>query len=262
MTKPIKVAFVGNFPDGKALLDKVTSAGFEISLMEEADVLVVGGGDGTILETTGKLASKKIDLNPVVIGYNSGHVGFLSNDIGDETLLAILGDLRLYWPSHPAIQHRRLLKATVETSRFALNEVVIQPDERGKLFEVSVSINGRSPVMFKGDGIIISTSTGSTAYNLSAGGPILMPDLEAIAITPICPYSMSARTLVLPTRWLELKVLPQKPSFITVDGVAWRYDEPTELNICMAERPLKLVKTVDFIDSAADKLGWNYQIKG
>lgn len=164
---------------------------------ESADLAIVIGGDGTMLHTARRLAPHGVPL----IGVNAGRLGFLA-DIRREALTSTLdsilnGEFSEEW--------RHLLKAEVfpasrETAGWtdqALNDVVVQKRDVGRMIEFETHINGNYVCNHRADGIVISTPTGSTAYALSAGGPILHPDLDAVAIVPICPHTLSDRPIVV-----------------------------------------------------------------
>lgn len=160
--------------------------------IENPDVLVVLGGDGTILKVATEVGKKGIK----VLGINSGNLGFLTEFEGDETKYAVdllAGDYQS--------EKRGVLEATVNgKSYFALNEVYFQrhynEDADNNVVCVTARIDGIKVDDFIGDGIIVSTPTGSTAYSLSAGGPILTPDIHAFILTPVCTHSLHNRPIV------------------------------------------------------------------
>lgn len=229
-----------------------------VARLEDAEVFVVEGGDGAMLKAVARLCASKLWHIPI-LGINTGHVGFLSNDISITDLNNILGNGNL------PIEERSLLVVDNDGNRYyALNDVVLQPQAPGRLFEVDVSLHdleedGKMFILeYKGDGVIISTASGSTAYNLSAGGPIVLPDLNTMTLTPICPFSLAARPLVMSGR-TALCVDTEEPAYLTIDGSAWIASK--HINVRMSKHKIKLVKYSAFVDAIHEKLGWNRSIK-
>jgi NAD+ kinase len=188
------------------------------SLAEEVEVAVVLGGDGTLLSAAKPLARTGKPL----LGINLGHLGFLSEvEIGEaeEALDRLVrGDFR--------VERRMMLEAAVvrrggPPEQFvALNDVVINRGTLARIITLEAVAGDERIERFRGDGLIVATPTGSTAYSLAAGGPLLVPQLEAILLTPICPHTLYARSLVLrPDSRLEIRVLAtSEEAALTVDG--------------------------------------------
>ena len=159
-----------------------------------ADALVVLGGDGTLLA-----ASRLLERPIPVLGVNFGSLGFLT----EITLPELYPTLESVLEGSFAHEDRRLLRATVrragreDVTADVLNDVVVTKAGPSRIIEVDVVVDGRFVSSFRADGIIVSSPTGSTAYNLAAGGPILHPTLPAIVVTPICPHMLSNRPLVV-----------------------------------------------------------------
>ncbi|MBN2577297.1 MAG: NAD(+)/NADH kinase [Deltaproteobacteria bacterium] len=181
------------------------------------DVMVALGGDGTFLHGAELVADHDVPL----LGLNLGSLGFLTpyTLAEAEAALADAASGRL-----PVEERMRLLvtlraQGKSPESQAALNETVINQREIARLMELQVSTNGDLITNYRADGLIVSTPTGSTAYNLSAGGPILSPDMEAIVLTPICPHTLSHRPLVLHAD-LRITVSNASPyhGVLTVDG--------------------------------------------
>ena len=163
---------------------------------DSSDIVIAVGGDGTIIHTA-KSAAK---LSKPVLGINSGHVGFTAGlESGELKLLSriIKGDFR--------IENRMLLSVDVKNkatdehlySEYALNEAVISRGSVAKTADLLVSINSCAPINYRADGVIAATPTGSTAYSLSAGGPVLDPEINGIVFTPLCPHSINSRSIVM-----------------------------------------------------------------
>ncbi|QGM81255.1 NAD(+) kinase [Otariodibacter oris] len=163
---------------------------------EQADLVIVIGGDGNMLGMARRLAQYDVPL----IGINRGNLGFLT-DIAPQTAFEQL--YRCLEREEFIIENRFLLEVKIESngkiieSNNALNEIVVHSSQIAKTIEFEVSIGGKFAFSQRSDGLIISTPTGSTAYSLSAGGPILTPSLNAIALVPMSPHSLSSRPLVI-----------------------------------------------------------------
>ena len=166
-----------------------------VDVLKEADFAVVFGGDGTILSAARELSETDVP----VIGVNVGKLGFLAEFSADE--LKQLFDRII--TDKTLIEKRMILACSIDSgpsekfSSTAINDVVIAAGAPFSMIELKVTVQGHSVAGCTSDGIIISTPTGSTAYNLSAGGPILSADLSAIVITPLCPHSLSFRPIVI-----------------------------------------------------------------
>jgi NAD+ kinase len=162
------------------------------------DLLLVLGGDGTLLAMADRvsLAGRGIPI----LGVNFGHLGFLTELAWPD----VYATLEQALAGTAAIDERMTLRAVVERhgrrvdERVALNDVVITRGALSRIIELSVWVGGEFVARFNADGLIVSTPTGSTAYNLSAGGPILHPDVDALVITPIAPHTLSNRPVVVP----------------------------------------------------------------
>ncbi len=160
------------------------------------DLILVLGGDGTLLSVAEKAAKDNIPL----LGINLGHVGFLSqiekNEIEESLNKLLAGE---YTIEERIMLRGTLTRANGEVLSFdSLNDIVVSRSMSTRLIELSVCINGELVDDYKADGMIIATPTGSTAYSMSAGGPILDPKVKSFLITPICPHKLYARTIVVP----------------------------------------------------------------
>lgn len=222
-TKLVLEALSGH---AKVVMDKAHSAlAGEVlytsadQMFAEADIAVVLGGDGTILAVAGEVSKHDIP----VLGINIGHFGFLA----EIEPCAIKASFKHLLAGDYKIETRMMLQADIrrEKSFFgsfhALNDVVIARASFSKLLNLKTMVDGHPLDSFVSDGIILSTPTGSTAYSLSAGGPILDPALGAILITPICPHTMHARSVVLPSDKeivVELGSYGGHDSFVNIDG--------------------------------------------
>jgi NAD+ kinase len=183
-----------------------------------SDVIIVFGGDGTLLSVARLVGDKGIPI----LGVNLGGLGFIAEATKEE----LSRDLVKYIYSKECHYEERIMlysdvlrkKRRIEKNT-ALNDVVITKSALARMVELDVYINKQYVTTFRADGLIVSTPTGSTAYSLSAGGPILYPTLESFVMTPICPHTLSNRPVVLPDDFiLEVVVKGGKDIYLTIDG--------------------------------------------
>ncbi|MCF7851765.1 MAG: NAD(+)/NADH kinase [Simkaniaceae bacterium] len=223
------------------------------------DFLISLGGDGTILS----YAHAYRDLNVPLLGINIGHLGFMA----DIPLTDIEKSLEDLLRGEYVIEKRLILYASNETySSYAINDIVIHRAMNPSLIEVSIHVDGLYLNTFEADGIILATPNGSTAYSLAAGGPILVPELEAIVLTPICPHTISNRPLVLSSdATIEIKYLsPSKPIECVADGMANHELKPNDsITIKKSDKIFKLVtlNRRDFYSTLRSKLGWSGKLR-
>ena len=184
----------------------------ENDLYSKADILVVIGGDGTIIHS----AKRAAEYSKPVLGLNAGRVGYLAGLEGyelDKLKNLITGDYK--------IKNRMLLSVKVgDKEFFSLNDAVISKGPLSRMIDITVTLDGEH-ISYRADGLIAATPTGSTAYSLSAGGPIVDPDLDTIILTPICPQSLYARPiLIAPNEEIQISVTPPEDTgaYITIDG--------------------------------------------
>jgi len=221
----------------------------------DADILIVVGGDGSIIEGTQYLVYNNC-THVRILGINTGHVGFLSNNIDLADVFRILQGDTARWPDYHFVK-RKLLRVTSNKGIFfGINEVVVHPSKFGSLLTTDILINN-VPVSYQGDGLIIATSYGSTAYNLSAGGPIVMPELDSLCITPISPFTMASRPLVVPSD-AKIQLLGTGGSVASVDGVDIKDNKGV---VELSDVTIEFIKTTSFMDDIQTKLGWNKNIK-
>jgi len=181
------------------------------------DLIVVLGGDGTLLSVTrGKLGGTP------VLGINMGFLGFLTEHSAEELFPMLDAVLE----GRVDIQRRERLAVTVETphddsvTRFVLNDAVVTKSALARVITLAVHVDGRLVSRFRADGLIVATPTGSTAYSLSAGGPILYPTLDVLVVTPICPHTLTNRPIVLSLdSVVEVRLESQSEEvYLTLDG--------------------------------------------
>jgi len=221
------------------------------------DVMVALGGDGTFLYGARLVAEHDVPL----LGLNLGSLGFLTPyALGEaETALIAATEGRL------AVEERMRLTVTLRRkgreaeSQSALNEAVINQREVARLMDLLATTNGDTITSYKADGLILCTPTGSTAYNLSAAGPILSPDLEAIVLTPICPHTLSNRPLVVRAdKGVTVTNTSRYHGVLTVDGHWSRKVGPGDvIEIRKAPRNLRLFRPAhSFFKILRQKLSW------
>jgi NAD+ kinase len=175
-------------------------------LVDLSDLIVVLGGDGTFLSVSGLMRSKSVPL----LGVNMGQLGFLTEIKKDE----IFDSLDALLNGHePLISERAMFEVTLRRKKkvilqgVVINDAVISKGAIARIIEVQVAIGGRWVHNVKADGVIVSTPTGSTAYSLATGGPIMEPSVQAMILTAICPHSLTQRPLVVPDHFeVELKL--------------------------------------------------------
>jgi NAD+ kinase len=237
--------------------DAPAAAG-KAELPSQVDLLVVLGGDGTLLS----MARAVGDLGVPLLGVNLGGLGFLTATTLDEMLPA----LEAYLAGQMTIEERMLLAARVIRNGHplceyaALNDVVITKSAMSRIIDLSVSVDGRYATAYRADGLIISTPTGSTAYSLSAGGPILFPTMDAVVLTPICSHTLTNRPIVVPgTDRIEVTLLADQEVMATVDGqVGVGLRERDTVEVRKAASRIRLVRfpQKDFFSVLRTKLKW------
>ncbi len=230
----------------------------------EQNILVVLGGDGTLLHIAQQAAKYSIP----VIGINLGHLGFLTEltrNEAKENLDTILND-------SVKVENRLMIKAllddgkNVTTLGYALNDVVINKNSHDRILHLSTTADNELITTYKADGLIFSTPTGSTAYNLSAGGPLVYPGLASILVTPICPFMLGSRPILLPSAISIATTFDERNhsdnANIIIDGrPGGRMRKAEKLLIETAEHSLQLIVPPhrDYFSILRNKLHWGLQ---
>jgi probable inorganic polyphosphate/ATP-NAD kinase len=218
----------------------------------QADLAIAIGGDGAFLKTAAWVGDSGIP----VAGINTGHLGFLAafsfDNPDDINRYLIAGDY--------VIEDRTMLEVETPAGVFhALNEAAITRGENASMVSIRTEINGHDSLTYKGDGLIIATPTGSTAYNLSVGGPILDPSVAGWIIAPIAAHSLTVRPLVInDSSVVRLHVELRSPTFrLTLDGKSMSLPDGSLLSISKARWPLRLVTLPghNFTDTLTTKMG-------
>jgi len=228
------------------------------------DLLLVLGGDGTLLSMADRVSQSGRDLP--ILGVNFGHLGFLT-EVNFPELYPLLESAIA---GRADVERRLILRARVLrggrpfADYMALNDVVITRGTLSRIIELCVTVGGDFVARFHADGLIIASPTGSTAYNLSAGGPILHPAVDALVLTPIAPHTLSNRPIVIPATVPVLVAPtthdPGQEVILTLDGQTGLALEPGDtVETVRNETPLLLVKapTHSYFDVLRQKLKWS-----
>jgi NAD+ kinase len=231
-------------------------------LVRQVDAVIVFGGDGTLLEAAGAVARAGAEVP--LLGVNLGRLGFLTEVTRSDMTAA----LETLLAGETTTETRLMLLGEVDrggaavASHLALNDIVITRGALSRMIEVTVEVDGQRVNHVKADGLIVATATGSTAYNLSAGGPIVHPAVDALVLTPIAPHTLTNRPLVLPaTASIALRPIiePLSDIVVTFDG---QYGAPLEADDVVRVRRspavLRLIHTSQrtHFDMLREKLQW------
>ncbi len=269
-----KVALLTNYKKDKAkethsnILEWLQNKNIQVSelifgevqnIPQELDLVIAIGGDGTMLHA-GRLTAP---ANVPLVGVNRGYLGFLA-DIKSDTFAE---DLETIFAGQGIPEKRILLTARLYQNdkllaeADALNDVVIKNDNAGRMMHFDTHVNSEYLTAHFGDGLIIATPTGSTAYALSCGGPILSPETSVISLTPICPHTLSDRPIVLPSAsHVELALNPRtETAIITLDGVEFgNLDQNSRLEVTESKNKLNLIHPAayDYYKILRSKLSW------
>ena len=224
----------------------------------KADLLVVVGGDGTILNVTGQLG----EASPPIFGINVGSLGFLtcSGSPAFREAVECIANGKMTFSNRTLLEV--VLRDSQEKSMIALNDAVFSRGELSRLIRLRTCVNGEALTEFNADGLIIATPTGSTAYSLSAGGPILEPVSGVFVITPICPHVLTNRSIIVSENSvIEVEASePDYPVYLTVDGrEPLRIAKGATVRIRKAKKTLRLAAMPDmsFFSVVRQKLKWS-----
>ncbi len=221
----------------------------------QVDLVVVLGGDGTLLS----IAHLAAQRNVPVLGVNLGKLGFLTEVPLSEAYLTLDSFLA---GNQKIISPRRLLEATFkDKTYYCLNDVVINKGALARMIQCKIWVENKEMATLRADGLIISTPTGSTAYSLAAGGPIIQPYIPAIVIAPICPHTLSFRPMVISsTLAIKVQLLTGgEEVYLTLDGQRGNpLDKDDVVKIKSSELVLQLVSSPErnYFDLVKEKLGW------
>lgn len=224
-------------------------------LFDQQDFIIALGGDGTILHVAKKAAITGVP----VLGINFGRLGFMAGLEADE-----LDAVKMLLNGNYHTEKRMMLEVLLKNdtgvrSFYALNDAVLSKGAISRIIDISLECNGKHVCNYRADGVILSTPTGSTAYSLSAGGPIIDPVLDSIGVTPICPHSMISRTLLFsPETSIGLSVqrMQDKDAYMAIDGQdIVKIEESDSITVLRAPFPAKLIrlKDIDFYEVLNNK---------
>ena len=231
-------------------------------LVSSVDMAVVLGGDGTLLAVADCIGAAGSGIP--MLGVNFGSLGFLT----EVTLPELYPSLESALAGTARIENRMMLRSTtlrrgaVFADHIALNDVVVTKGARARMIDLSVSVGEEFVTRVKADGLIVATPTGSTGYNLAAGGPIVQPTLDALLLTPIAPHTLTNRPIVIPAA-TPVRVQPviddRDEVYVTFDGQAgFQLEAGDEIRVCRADRMLRLIRpsTRSYFAVLREKLKW------
>lgn len=222
------------------------------------DYAISMGGDGTLLKTAARVHSK----DTPIIGVNIGRLGFLADVAPSEIETAIsdiyAGNYRV--DEHSVIKIETSGEEKLESSPFALNDIAILKRDNASMISIRASINGEYVTTYQADGLIVTTPTGSTAYNLSNGGPIIAPGTGTLCLTAVAPHSLNIRPIVVPdTSVISLKVESRSHSvLVAVDGKSTSLHDGTEVRISKAKHTVRIIRFSDrkYYSTLREKMMW------
>lgn len=219
-------------------------------MCKQVDFIVALGGDGTLIS----VARRAYKFDKPILGINAGNLGFLT-DIYPDNVEEFLDN---YLTGNYRIDERMVIEITYKNKiLYAFNDIVISKDVISSMINIRVDTNESFLNTYRGDGLIISTPTGSTAYNLSAGGPVVYPLTESFILTPICPHSLTQRPLILPTNFILEISVNEEVSKLVLDGQEI-YTLNNKIIVKKAKRSVKLIHRIErnYFDVLREKLHW------
>lgn len=227
-------------------------------LAAEVDILISMGGDGTLLATARDAGA----IGTPLLGINLGSLGFLTQ----QTPKQLIEALDAVVAGKHRIDERMLLRADVSgreqlPHHFALNDVVLNNGPVSRLLDMSLYVNGERVVTYKADGLVVATPTGSTAYHLAVGGPIMHPNIQAISVAPISPFSLTTRPMVFrPDDVLEIEILSdEREAKLTLDGqIGLTMYDHERVTVSRADFTIKFVVLpgISYFELLRTKLNW------
>src|SRR5436190_4735514 len=232
------------------------------SLVNDVGLVLVLGGDGTLLSMADCIG--RAGLAVPILGVNFGSLGFLT----EVTLPELYPALEAALAGRAHVEERLTLRSTIArpsgatSTEIAVNDVVVNKGARSRLIDLSIWVGDGLVTTVRADGLIVATPTGSTAYNLAAGGPIVQPNVDALVLTPIAPHTLTNRPIVIPSS-STVRVKPvmdeRDEVFVTFDGQAGcELHAGDEIRVCKASEPMRLVRpaTRSYYEVLREKLNW------
>ena len=248
-----------------------------------ADIAISLGGDGTLLATANRIGDRQIPI----LGINLGRLGFLTNvqthelDNLDDIILnrkyriedrmvlraeicyspPVLGGV----PNGGGGQTLNSQLSTLNSVEFSLNEIAVLKQDLSSMISIDVTLNGEPLHTYQADGLLVATPTGSTAYSLSVGGPIMMPENHNLIIAPVASHSLNVRPLIIPDDWrIDLKVSSRSHSFLaSIDGRSIIMPDTTTISISKAQHTIRIIhlENHSFLNTLKTKLMWGADIR-
>lgn len=242
----------------------VSQRGMDLSSFEtfaddgfSADLVISLGGDGTFLKAASMVGKKNIPI----LGINTGRLGFLA-DISPDEMDVVLDEI---FSNRYSIEKRSVLqlecgKKSFLSSPYALNDIAVLKRDSSSMITIHTSINGAYLTTYQADGLIVATPTGSTAYSLSVGGPIMVPSSDAMVLTAVAPHSLNVRPIVIPDNWeITLDVESRSKQFlVAIDGRSETCEDSSKLTIRRADYSIKVLKRFDYayFSTLRSKMKW------
>lgn len=223
----------------------------------QADLALSIGGDGTFLNTAARVGSKSIPI----LGINTGRLGFLADVSFDELEIALEAIIN----NRLSIEEHTLIKVKCSDNRlieypYALNDVSVQKQDSSSMVTINTYLNNEAIHSYHADGLIIATPTGSTAYSMSVGGPLMAPQSQSILLSPVASHSLTVRPLVIPDNWIiDLIVESRSGSYqLSMDGRTMVLEDHVWITIIRGEYTIKVAKQMNhtFFDTLKSKLMW------
>lgn len=228
----------------------------------DLDVAISLGGDGTFLRTAARVNRQNIPI----LGINTGRLGFLA-DVGSTDVEDTLEEL---FKHYYKVEERILLRLETESRaykgyNYALNEVAVLKRDTSSMITIHTSLNGEYLTSYQADGLVIATSTGSTAYSMSVNGPIILPQDNSIVLSPVAPHSLNVRPLVIPNDFeITLGVESRNRTFlISLDGRSEIFPAGIQLKVSKADYTTKVIKRYNhtFYETLREKLMWGADVR-
>ena len=230
------------------------------------DIAISLGGDGTLLATANRIGNRQIPI----LGINLGRLGFLTDVQSHE--LDNLDDI--IFNHKYRIENRMVLRAEINSSHpdhhsplidFSLNEIAVLKQDLSSMISINVALNGEPLHTYQADGLLVATPTGSTAYSLSVGGPIMMPENHNLIIAPVASHSLNVRPLIIPDDWrINLKVASRSHSFLaSIDGRSISMPDTTTISISKADYTVRIIRLEghSFLNTLKTKLMWGADVR-
>ena len=229
----------------------------------DVDYVVSMGGDGTFLKAASRVGAK----GTPIIGVNMGRLGFLADVMPSEIENAFDS---IYYGTYTLEEHAVIMIEAegepIEGNPYALNDIAVLKRDNASMISIRTSVNGEYLVTYQADGLIVSTPTGSTAYNLSNGGPIIVPKAGILSLTPVAPHSLNIRPIVISDESVvELTVESRSHNFlVAIDGRSEKLLEGTRITIRKAPHAIRIVKRAEgrYFSTLREKLMWGADQRG